>query len=260
LSQLRLGRRAPAGVVPELPLSGDGDRLRLQLREREPKVARLPRPRGRGLVQPLPLAGFLLVLVALIGYLAVYSRATKRTAVLVSARDLPAGTILRAPDLRSAGLAGDGAVLGSLVPARQLRLVVGRRITARVARGLPLPSVALVTRARVPSAFTVAVPVQHALGGELQPGDRVSVLATFQSPTGGARTRAIARGLEVLAVGQPPAGFAQSSATIPVTLALPDPSLASVLALASEAGKIDLLREGTRASAPIPPASVGGMR
>jgi Flp pilus assembly protein CpaB len=229
------------------------------VRLREPATPRPSRSRQHSFLQPLPLAGAALVLVALVGYLAVYSQTTRRTPVLVAARDLPTGTILRAADLRSAGLAGDRAVVGSLVPSGQLGLVVGRRVAVGVPAGLPLPRAALAARAAIPSAFTVVVSVLHALGGELRPGDRVSVLATFQRAAGGARTRVVARGLEVLAVGQPPNGFDQASATIPVTLALPDPSLSSALALAGEAGKIDLLREGTRASAaPIPPAAVGG--
>jgi Flp pilus assembly protein CpaB len=166
---------------------------------------------------------------------------------------------LRTGDLRSAGLAGDRAVLAALVPSRQTDAVVGRRVAFSVPAGQPLPRAALAARTAVPSAFTVGVPVLHALGGGLRAGDRVSVLATFQSAAGGARTRAVARGLEVLAVGQPPTGFDRATATIPVTLALPDPSVASALALASEAGKIDLLREGTKArNAPIPTAEMGG--
>ena len=135
---------------------------------------------------------------------------------------------------------------------------MGRRLSAPLPAGLPLARSALAAPGAVPSAFTVVVPVLHALGGGLHPGDRVSVLATFQAAAGGARTRAIARDLEVIAVGQPPSGLDQTAATIPVTLALPDPSLASTLALADEAGKIDLLRDGAGAGAPIPPASVGG--
>jgi Flp pilus assembly protein CpaB len=256
-SQLRLGRRSPADVVPELPLSGDGDGAPLRLRE--PKAGPAPTPRRKSqLLQPLPVAGVVLVLLAVVGYLAVYNQTTRRTAVLVAARDLPAGTVLHAGDLRSASLAGDQQVLASVLPSRQLTLVLGGRLTSAVPAGLPLPRSVLATRANVPAAFTVAVPVLHALGGGLRPGDRVTVLATFQAAAGGAQTRAIARGLEVLAVGQPPAGIDQSSATVPVTLALRDASVASQLALASEAGKVDLLREGTRAGAPIPPARVGG--
>jgi Flp pilus assembly protein CpaB len=241
-----------------MPLVGDGHGAPpLRLRAPATGPAPPPRPKSR-LWQPLPVGGVLLVLLAVVGYLAVYSQTTRRTALLVAARDLPAGTVLHAGDLRSAGLAGDQQVLASVVPSRQLSLVLGRRLTSPVPAGMPLPRTVLASRAAVPPAFTVAVPFLHALGGGLRPGDRVTVLATFQAAAGGAQTRAIARDLEVLAVGQPPSGLGQSSATVPVTLALPDPSLASQLALASEAGKIDLLREGTRAGTPIPPARVGG--
>jgi Flp pilus assembly protein CpaB len=255
-SQLRLGRKTPEDGVLDFPLSGDGAALRVRLRE--PETTRPMRPRRRALLQPLPVAGIVLVLVALVGYLAVYSQATRRTGVLVATRDLPVGTVLRASDLRPAGLAGDRDTLAALVPSRQLGLVAGKRLMTSVPAGLPLPRNALGPSGIAPAAFTVAVPMLHALGGQLRPGDRVTVLATFQAPAGGAQTRAVARGLQVLSVGQASSGFDRASATIPVTLALTDPSLASALALASEAGKIDLLRDGGRAQAPIPPASVGG--
>ena len=178
--------------------------------------------------------------------------------MLVASHNLPAGTVLRAVDLRSTGLAGNRAVIGALLPSRELALALGRRLATPVPAGMPLARSVLAPTTPVPSAFTVVVPVLHALGGALHPGDRVSVLATFQAAAGGAQTRAIARDLQVLAVGQTPGGLDQASATIPVTLALPNPSLASALALAEEAGKIDLLRQGAGADAPIPSVSVGG--
>ena len=101
-------------------------------------------------------------------------------------------------------------------------------------------------------------PALHALGGNLAVGDRVSVLATFTSATGSATARVIARHLVVLAVGQPPTGIDQSSATVPVTVALPDPGVASELALANSVGKIDLLRDGGNTTAAIPAATIAG--
>lgn len=254
-SQLRLGRKTVA-VVPEVPLSNNGSGIHLRVREPVPPLS--VAPSKRRVLQPLPIAGALLVVLALIGYLTVYNQTTRRTPVLVAARNLPAGTVLRSADLRSAGLAGDRTVISGLVPAGELAVVLGRRLAAPVAAGLPLARGVLAAATGGASAFTVVVPVQHALGGALHPGDRVTVLATFQAAAGGARTRAVARGLEVLAVGQPPSGLDQPTATIPITLALPSPSLASALALAVEAGKIDLLRDGARAGAPIPPVSVEG--
>jgi Flp pilus assembly protein CpaB len=134
-------------------------------------------------------------------------------------------------------------------------LLVGRALKEPVAAGAPIPASALASTRGGTDSMTLAVPLQHALGGQLAPGDRVSVLATYTSANGHAQTRAVARNLEVLAVGTA-SGFNASSQTIAVTVALPHPSVASALALANEAGKLDLLREsGGGAGAPIPPVS-----
>jgi hypothetical protein len=85
----------------------------------------------------------------------------------------------------------------------------------------------------------------------------VTVLATFTAPDGTATARVVARGLVVLSVGQPPAGLDLASATIPVTVALGDPAVASELALANSVGRIDLLRDGVAPGAAIPNASAG---
>src|SRR5262249_44847084 len=116
-----------------------------------------------------------------------------------------------------------------------------------------LPRASLTGRAAGTAAFTLVLPALHALAGQLGPGDRVTVLATYGSGSGQARTKAIARGLEVLSVGGAPTGIDSASASIPVTLALPDASLASALALANSDAKVDLLRDsGSTRAAPIP--------
>jgi Flp pilus assembly protein CpaB len=202
--------------------------------------------------QPLPLAGGLLVLVALLGYWSVYSQTTKRTQVLVAEHALAPGHVLAAGDLRAAGLAGDKSVLAALVRAREESSVVGRTLKTAIGRGAPLARAALASPGRQAASFTLAVPLLHALAGELRPGDRVTVLATYTDPGGRAQTRAIGRDLDVIAVGSA-SGFTAGAQAIPVTVALPDPSLASALALANEAGKLDLLRQGARGqTAPIP--------
>lgn len=227
-----------------------------QLRLRQPDSAAQPPLAGRPrLLQPLPLAGLVLILLALLGYWAVFSQTTSRTPVLAATRSLPAGATLSARDLRVVRLAGDREVLAGLVPAEQLETALGRRLARPLAAAEPLSRAALAAPGRASPAFTLAVSALHALAGEIRAGDRVTVLATYGSGQGQAEARAIARGLTVLAVGAPPRGFEQASATIPVTVALPDPSLASALALANSDGKIDLLREGgAQSSAPIPPA------
>ena len=209
-------------------------------------------------MQPLPLAAVLLILLALIGYWSVYNQTTKRTQVLVAAHALPAGRVLRASDLTRTGLAADKQVLATLLPAAEQSLLVGRALKTSVAAGAPIPQTALASSRGGSDSFTLAVPSMHALAGQLAPGDRVTVLATYTGTNGQAQTRAVARNLEVLAVGSA-SGFAANTQTIPITVALPDPSFASALALANEAGKLDLLREsGARAGAPIPTASAPG--
>jgi Flp pilus assembly protein CpaB len=197
-------------------------------------------------VQPIPLAGIVLMLVGLLVVLGYSAAAGRRTPVLVAARNLPAGAVVRASDLRSSRIGADGDVLAALVTARQEPSIVGRRLAVPVGAGEPFPRAALVASSASPAAFTLAVPAAHALGGQLQPGDHVSVLATFSSATGAATTQALARNLVVLAVGQPPAIGDPNQSTVPVTVALPDPRLSSRLALANSTAKIDLLRDSSR--------------
>ena len=231
--------------------------LRLRLRSLA-QPERTKRASGRLLQQSLALLGGLLVLVALVGYLAVYEHASSRTRVLVASRDLPAGRVLGPADLRVGQIAADKATMASLVPSSELDLAVGKTLPSGLAAGAPLTRTALAAAGSRPAAFTLVLPALHALGSGLQAGDRVTVLATFETAGGNARTRPIARHLAVLSVEQPTTGLDSPSATIAVTVALPDPSLASALALANSVAKIDLLRDSpTGAATPIPPVSEG---
>lgn len=246
------GRRSNADKTPP-STNGDG---RLLLAPRETDSAARPPLRSRRMLQPVPLAGFALMLVGLLVVFGYSAAASRTTAVLVAARSLPAGAVLHLSDLRSSLLGADGDVLAALVTAAQEQAVVGRRLAVPLGVGEPLPRSALASLSASPAAFTLAVPAAHALGGQLQPGDHVSVLATFSRVSGGASTEALARDLLVLAVGQPPSIGDPNLSTIPVTVALPHPSLASRLALANSSAKIDLLRDADRSgSAAIPTAN-----
>src|SRR6266498_2882153 len=224
---------AATTVPPERNGAGPAEAVRIREREAEtPASAWLP-PQARRLLQPLPLVGMLLVLLALVGYWSVYRASTTRTPVLVAAHALSAGTVLHASDLRSGELAGDGRTMAALVPERELNALLGRTLSVAVPAGAPLPRAALGGRAAGTAAFTLVLPALHALAGQLAPGDRVSVLATYGGGSGQARTKAIARGLEVLSVGSAPSGINSAAASVPITLALPDPSLASEIGRAS---------------------------
>jgi hypothetical protein len=209
------------------------------VRPREPLPSAAPASPGRAgtrrLLQPLPAAGIALVLIALVGYLGVYS----------------------ASDVRSGGIAAEASVLAALLPAGERSQAVGQRLSTPVPAGAPLPAGALAGRQAQTSAFTLAVP-EFDLTAGLQAGDRVTVLATFGAGSGQAVTRPIARNVEVLSVGEAPANADPSTATVPVAIAVSEPSSASELALANEDAKLDVLIEGSSAStAAIPQASQG---
>lgn len=239
--------------------AGNGAAPRVRLREQSqlaPETAAPKESGGRRLLQPLPLTGVVLVLVALIGYWAVYSSSTRRTPILVSTHALAAGTVLSASDLRTGELAGDSTVLAALLPERDLSQSVGRRLASAVPAGAPLPAGALTGPQAQSPALTLSIPEFQVTGAGLQAGDRVTVLATFGAGGGQASTRPVARDLQILSVGEAPANADPSTATVPVTLAVSDPSIASSLALANEDAKLDLLLEGSTAStAPIPQAT-----
>ena len=230
------------------------------LRPREQPTPRSNPPEpgapSRRKLQPLPLAGVLLVLIALIGYWGVYSASTKRTPVLVTTHPLAAGTVLSSGDLRTAELAGDSSVLASIVPGRELAQTVGRRLSTALPAGMPLPSSALAVQQSQTSAMTLAVPEFDVSGASLQAGDAITVLATYGAGTGQATTRPIGRDLQILSIGEAPSNSDPSTTTVPVTLSVTDPAIASSLALANEDAKLDLLLEGSNAStAPIPQAT-----
>jgi Flp pilus assembly protein CpaB len=94
-------------------------------------------------MQPLPLVGIVLVLIALVGYWSVYRATTERTPVLVAAHNLTAGTVLQAGDLRAVELAGDGEFMAGLTSERELDAVLGSRLGVSLESGLPLPRGAL---------------------------------------------------------------------------------------------------------------------
>src|SRR5438034_7866544 len=184
--QMRFGRAADVEVQPS---TNGHPRVRL----RSPEEIPAARPQvWRRLTQPLPLIGVVLVLVALAGYWSVYSATTKRTPVIVAAHNLQAGAVLRSSDLRTAELAGEAGGMAELVPERELETVLGRELAAPVAQGAPLPRASVAAGGAEPAAFTLVVPALRAVGSSLRPGDRVTVLATFESGTG-AQARAIAR-------------------------------------------------------------------
>jgi Flp pilus assembly protein CpaB len=115
--------------------------------------------------------------------------------VVAAARDLPAGSVLRASDLVAVDYPAGTA------PAGLVRHAVGRLLAAPMRAGEPLTDVRLVGAA-LAAAYpdAVAVPVRlpdAAMAALLRVGDRIDLVAA--DPQGGA-ARVVATGLTVVAV------------------------------------------------------------
>jgi len=157
-------------LLPRLPLLSD-------------RAARLVR-RGRLLVA----AGLLLIaLVTLLGSArAAPALRPARRAVVVAIRDLPAGRVLRAADLARRSWP---AVLPQAVAPGAVSAVVGRRLTAPLARGEPVTISRLLgassVRGLAPGTVASSITVPDSTAGLVRPGDRVDVVAA-PDPTAGA--------------------------------------------------------------------------
>ncbi|WP_418060359.1 SAF domain-containing protein [Pimelobacter simplex] len=131
-------------------------------------------------------------------------------AVLVAARDLPAGRVLAPGDLTSAPLPPGVLPAGAVPPGSP---PLGRALAAPLRRGEPLTDVRLVGPglATGQPSGTVAVPIRLADAGQaalLAAGDVLDLLAT--DPRGADPSRVLARAAVVLAV--PEASAAEDGA------------------------------------------------
>lgn len=138
-------------------------------------LARLPRQRRPGMIA-LAMA---LIGAGIVASTAVFSATNHREPVLVVEADVPAGAIIGAADLGTAGLSADPGV--QFIPAAQLRRVVGHVAGTALHPGMLLtPAELAITRP--PRYGQVLVPLQvrpSALPASgLEPGDRVLIVAT----------------------------------------------------------------------------------
>jgi pilus assembly protein CpaB len=208
----------------------------------------------------LAVAAFAFV-VALVASYVVYRQLEKGIAagaskrapkVLVAARDLPVGTLLRNEDLTLAEWSGAIPPFAVTKPDD----VVGRGVVSTVYAGEPInPSRLAGSGAGAGLAATipmgkraVAVRVNDVVGvaGFVSPGMRVDLLASGNPPNSssnlGTQTRTVLQNIEVLSAGQ---NIQKDSEGKPVTVQvvnlLVTPEQAEILSLASSDTKIQLV-------------------
>lgn len=137
--------------------------------------------------------------------------------VLVTARDIPAGAVLAAADVRTALLPARAVPDGAM---RTAAAVIGRALSGPQRRGVPLTDVALLGPEQAElsgGAGTVAVPIrvnQPGIAVLARPGVRVDVVAVDEA----GQTTVVAYGAPVLAVEADPDGAEHGGTTLVVAV------------------------------------------
>ncbi len=185
-------------------------------------------------------AGVLMVLVAVVAGAAVVSAADRSVLVWAVRRAMRAGTTVERDDLvaRRVRLFGDDR--GRYVDVRRGD-PAGRVLTRDVGEGELLPTAALADPNAKPATRIVGVPIDraHALGGEVERGDLVDVLATRKTAGGGFTTYAVVRNVRVDRVSRPSGGFGAGRGELVVLLEV-EPAQALTVAAAVQSAELDL--------------------
>src|SRR5262245_44649120 len=173
--------------------------------------------------------------------------------VAIAARDLEAGTVLGARDVRFEPVSVSDRVAGRYVTPRELMGLRGRVLTAPVFADEPVLQAHLRTRAATDGRRAMSIPVDRAraVNGNLAPGDRVDVvLARDDAVT------IVVAGAEVLDVDGKDA-FGARRGEVRVTLAV-DARESQLLTAALADGDFVLTRvTGAPSSADLPPLAIG---
>ncbi|MGQ0825026.1 MAG: RcpC/CpaB family pilus assembly protein [Actinomycetota bacterium] len=181
--------------------------------------------------------------------------ADDRRAVLAAAADIPAGTVIEDGTLRVTRIDASNEVMGSLYAPDELDMLQGSVTTAAlragslVARDLVRPG----SPGAVPRAMSFPLSPARAVGGALEAGDRVDVLAVSRD---GDRAGYVMTAIEVLGVDGDDAGPLGAPDELTITLAV-ELNAAVTLAAALDTGTVTLVRATGASIAVDPPLFAG---
>lgn len=182
--------------------------------------------------------GVLLMLLAVVGAMAIVSKARNRVPVLVAANSVEQGDVIEAADLRIESISASGGV--TYLPEDRRTAVVGKVAAERLWPGKLLSSASVSDSADLPAgyvAMSLALETERAAGGELRSGDRVAVIASPSSDRPESTTTILFTSIPVLAVRE--ADTAEGGGVI-VTLRMRLEEARS-LAQARAQGSVDLV-------------------
>ena len=185
-------------------------------------------------------AGVLMVLVAVVAGAAVVSAADRSVQVWAVRRTLRSGTTVERDDLVARRVRLFGADLERYVDVRRSD-PAGRVLVRDIGEGELLPISALADPSAKPASRIVGIPVDrsHALGGELERGDLVDVLATRRAAGGSFTTSVVATNVRIDRISRPSGGFGGGQGEL-VVLVEVDPEQAVEIAAAVQSAELDL--------------------
>jgi Flp pilus assembly protein CpaB len=192
--------------------------------------------------------GLLLVALSVIGGLRLAATADKSVAVYTAARDLPADHVLTAGDLRTTHIQASDDVLARLLPASGIRSPIDRVLRFPISEGGLVAASTLGGVARPGREITIPIGPEHALGGVLETGDRVDVLASFDKGTEDAKTLTVAAGARVVDVVHAEGAFNQREGDLSALTLSVKPDDVVFVAFAVRNGELDIVRAGASTS------------
>jgi Flp pilus assembly protein CpaB len=185
--------------------------------------------------------GVALIAVSVLGGLRISGAGAATQQVLAFRSSFASGHVLTRTDLSAISVHVSGAASDTLVASSRLRSIVGRPLARAVQADAPVLSRDLGSADADAREMTVPITPDHALGGALEPGDRVDVLATFDHTGSSARTLLVTSGAEVVATVRDASVFGGESGVTALTLAVPNDD-AMYVVFAVRTGEIDIVR------------------
>ncbi len=161
--------------------------------------------------------------------------------VWAAARDLASDGPLSEEDVAMVEVNLPGSVIDRYVLATTD--IDGAILTASVGAGELIPASRLATELESETARAMSIPIEpeHAVGGDLGPGDRVDILSTFSSGDLRAKTIVLLRGALVLETVQTTSMALGDGQVIGLTISV-SPEDAPRLAFAIRTGEIDVVK------------------
>jgi pilus assembly protein CpaB len=177
--------------------------------------ARRARIAGLGRVDARMLVGIVLVAVSIVGGLVFWRSARQTVAVVVAARDLPAGHVLTVDDLDVAQVKLEGQQAALAISADELDGLVGSTVGDTVHAGTLLVRPDLASGPVLgPDDVAITLPVRaDSVYQQLRPGDAVMVLATRDEGKPTSQTSTLLNRATVYAVSLKPSTVAVRSTT-----------------------------------------------